>query len=241
VPSRWLSPSSAATPGGKDDVYATFVEEILDGTLAPGRRSRSAPSSNASISRTPIRQVLWRLERDDLVEIHPHRGAFVKKMGADDVGDLFQLREALEPLASALAAQRRPEDELVARSLRAFASSRSAEDASASRLVQLGGDLHDAIVRWSGNRMLLRIYGRSTCRRTSCATSCTDRSAPSGCRSGSTWPSSTPSSVGTRRRRTDTCQPTCGARGTAVLEHLFGEVPGPEAARAPNGRSACRR
>lgn len=148
----------AAARADKERVYATLIERILGGELEPGAAlSERSLVERYGISRTPIRQVLWRLERDDLVEIRPHRGAFVKKMGADDIRDLFQLREALEPLACSLAAVRRPSDELRALAL-AFAELEADEQASPSRLVCRGQELHDAVVRWSGNRMLMRIY-----------------------------------------------------------------------------------
>lgn len=142
----------------KEGVYTTLVEQILGGELEPGvALSERSLVERFGISRTPIRQVLWRLERDDLVEIHPHRGAFVKKMGADDIRDLFQLREALEPLACSLAAVRRPSDEVHALQV-VFAELEGDENASVNQLVRQGKELHDSVVRWSGNRMLIRIY-----------------------------------------------------------------------------------
>jgi DNA-binding GntR family transcriptional regulator len=219
--------------GGKDDVHATLVKEILDGTLAPGTPlSERSLVDRFMISRTPIRQVLWQLERDDLIEMHPHRGAFVKKLGIDDVGDLFQLRESLEPLASALAAQRRPEDGVRAVIAR-FRVLEKAEDASASQLVQLGGDLHDAIVQWSGNRMLLRIY-RAIHMQTHLMRNLLHGSL------GSEWVSFREHVAildAIERRDPQAAHGHMSAHlrraREAVLEHLFGQVPGPEAARAP--------
>jgi DNA-binding GntR family transcriptional regulator len=148
----------AAARADKEGVYATLIERILGGDLEPGAAlSERALVERYGISRTPIRQVLWRLERDDLVEIRPHRGAFVKRMGADDIRDLFQLREALEPLASSLAAVRRPSDELRVMKT-AFAELERDEKPSVRQLIRQGQALHDAVVRWSGNRMLVRIY-----------------------------------------------------------------------------------
>lgn len=142
----------------KDAVHQTLVDEIVSGVLAPGTPlSERSLVERFGISRTPIRQVIWMLERDGLVDVHVHRGVFVKKLGATEIIELFQLREALEPLAARLAALHRPADELAAlerRMLEAVAD----ENRSAGQLVELGAELHDAIVRWSGNRMLTRIY-----------------------------------------------------------------------------------
>jgi DNA-binding GntR family transcriptional regulator len=234
-------PGPKGPRAGKDDVYAELVEEILGGRLAPGMPvSERALVERFEISRTPIRQVLWRLERDDLIEVHPHRGAFVKKMGADDVGDLFQLREALEPMASALAAQRRPEAELLELRSR-FRALEHAEETTASRLVSLGGELHGAIVRWSGNRMLLRIYG-TIHMQTHLMRNLLHGSL------GSEWLSFHEHVAildAVERRDAPEAQARMAAHlqrsRTAILEHLYGQVPGYTApARAQPARGDAR-
>lgn len=142
----------------KDSVFQHLTDEIVTGDLAPGTPlPERALVDRFGISRTPIRQVLWMLERDGLVDMHPNRGAFVKKLGAGEVIELFQLREALEPLAAKLAASHRPLHEaLELRSLMLNAAEDAARDTR--ELVSLGAEMHDAIARWSGNRMLQRIY-----------------------------------------------------------------------------------
>lgn len=149
---------SASGRTTKDTVHRVLVREIVEGVLRPGSPlSERALVERFGISRTPIRQVIWQLERDDLVTVHEHRGVFVKKMGADDILELFQLREALEPLAAMLAAAQRPDDAVAALMDRLHDAVGDPER-SAGSLVELGQGLHDALVAWSGNRMLARIY-----------------------------------------------------------------------------------
>lgn len=142
----------------KDSVFQTLTDEIVEGGLVPGTPlPERSLVERFGISRTPIRQVLWMLERDGLVDVLPNRGAFVKKLGAGEVIELFQLREALEPLAALLAATHRPGEEakeLLSRMLEAEADAQR----DTMELVALGAELHDALARWSGNRMLQRIY-----------------------------------------------------------------------------------
>lgn len=149
---------SATKRMSKEQAYRTIVDEIVAGVLPPGTPlSERTLVDRFGISRTPIREVIWQLERDDLVDVHVNRGVFVKKIGAEEIIELFQLREALEPLAAALAAAHRPDDELS--ELTAQLLSADADpDREAKELVKLGESLHDALVRWSGNRMLGRIY-----------------------------------------------------------------------------------
>jgi DNA-binding GntR family transcriptional regulator len=142
----------------KEAVFQALTDEIVSGALAPGTPlPERSLVERFGISRTPIRQVLWMLERDRLVDVLPNRGAFVKKLGVGEVIELFQLREALEPLAARLAATHRPAAEastLLARMLAAEAG----DTRDTKELVALGAELHDALARWSGNRMLQRIY-----------------------------------------------------------------------------------
>lgn len=149
---------SAAKRMSKDRIYRALAGEIVAGELPPGTPlSERTLVERFGISRTPIREVIWQLERDGLVDVHVGRGVFVKKIAAEEIIELFQLREALEPLAAALAASHRPEDELA--ELKDCLLSADADPGRDAReLVKLGESLHDALVRWSGNRMLVRIY-----------------------------------------------------------------------------------
>lgn len=141
----------------KNEVYDTLVAEILSGELPAGSPlSERALVARFGISRTPIRQVLWQLQQNDLVTLHANRGTFVKKLGVHEIVELFELREALEPLACALAATRRPQAEL--ESLQAKFERAASRTSPPDHLVALGGTLHNAIVGWSGNRMLQRVY-----------------------------------------------------------------------------------
>lgn len=142
----------------KDSVFQALTAAIVAGELAPGTPlPERSLVERFGISRTPIRQVLWMLERDGLVDVLPNRGAFVKKLGAGEVIELFQLREALEPLAAMLAANHRPESEAMA--LRVLMlEAESDEGRDVKDLVELGARFHDALARWSGNQMLERIY-----------------------------------------------------------------------------------
>jgi len=142
----------------KDSVFQALTAQIVAGELAPGTPlPERSLVDRFGISRTPIRQVLWMLERDGLVDVLPNRGAFVKKLGADEVIELFQLREALEPLAAMLAAAHRPGHEAAAlREL--MLQAETDERCDVKELVELGANLHDALARWSGNKMLQRIY-----------------------------------------------------------------------------------
>lgn len=75
--------------------------------LAPGSvLNESALMEELGIGRTPIREALQRLRRDELVTILPRRGVFVTSLDIDDLPMLFNSRAVIEPHLAELAARR---------------------------------------------------------------------------------------------------------------------------------------
>lgn len=86
---------------------AALREEILTGALAAGAHLGEVElADRLGVSRTPVREALSRLAAEGLVELHPHRGARVATFSEADLDDIFGVRTALEPRATALAAAR---------------------------------------------------------------------------------------------------------------------------------------
>jgi DNA-binding GntR family transcriptional regulator len=80
-----------------DNVYDTIKSAILRNELKPGTAlSESTLAEQLGTSRTPIREALKRLEKEDLVQIVPRRGVFVTDVSLEDIVATYQLREALE-------------------------------------------------------------------------------------------------------------------------------------------------
>lgn len=62
--------------------------------------------ADLELGRTPIREALQRLAREQLVEIVPRRGIFVSEIDMADLQRLFEMRVPLEVLAVQLAVER---------------------------------------------------------------------------------------------------------------------------------------
>lgn len=91
-----------------DRVYERVREDILDWRLEPGTvLGEVEQAERLGVSRTPVREALARLLADGLVESQGARGLVVSAAGVEDVEALFEVREALETQAAALAARRR--------------------------------------------------------------------------------------------------------------------------------------
>jgi len=86
---------------------------IQSGELAAGAPLRQDElAARFSTSTTPIREALTALAREGLIRQDAHRGAIVFPPTREDIRENFEIRLALEPLASALAAPRRTNDDL---------------------------------------------------------------------------------------------------------------------------------
>lgn len=91
--------SRAAAPLG-EGVYRLLWERIVDRRLRPGQKlSDLRLSRELGVSRTPVREALHRLVSDGIVRIEPNRGFFIVSFSAQDIGDIYDLRAALEALA----------------------------------------------------------------------------------------------------------------------------------------------
>jgi len=72
-------------------------DDVLSGSLASGAQLRQDALAHAfGVSRIPVREALFQLEADGLVQIVPHKGAVVTGLSRAEVDDVFALRVMLE-------------------------------------------------------------------------------------------------------------------------------------------------
>lgn len=90
-----------------DRAYATLLDEIQSGALAPGSVLAEVEQAvRLGVSRTPLREALGRLAADGLVAQQSARVTVVTAVDAGDIRELFEVRRALEEAAARLAAGR---------------------------------------------------------------------------------------------------------------------------------------
>jgi DNA-binding GntR family transcriptional regulator len=94
-----------------DTKAALFAAEairtrILEGLLSPGQRLiESDLMAELDVGRSTIREAFLRLDAEGVVELRHQRGAIVRRLTRRDMKELFDLRERLEGLGAALAAE----------------------------------------------------------------------------------------------------------------------------------------
>lgn len=80
-------------------VAAKLRQEILDGIIPAGEWLRlQSIAERCEVSTQPVREALQQLEGEGLVRIHPNRGAQVRGISRERLVNIFEIREALEPM-----------------------------------------------------------------------------------------------------------------------------------------------
>ncbi|GGX63732.1 GntR family transcriptional regulator [Streptomyces fructofermentans] len=97
--------SSPVTLG--DQAYAAIREAIITGTLKRGEKvTERGLAESLSISATPVREALRRLEQDRLVERTGPRSVRIAQFGKEELREFTMIEDALRALAARLAAEK---------------------------------------------------------------------------------------------------------------------------------------
>ncbi len=90
-----------------EEAYARILERIVCLEMAPGSVVNEARlREEIKIGRTPIREALQRLARENLVRSIPHRGTFVTDVNITDLARITEVRVVIESHAARLAAEK---------------------------------------------------------------------------------------------------------------------------------------
>jgi DNA-binding GntR family transcriptional regulator len=137
---------------------ATFSHDIIDGHFDTDKRLKVRDLARRyGVSPTPVREALQVLHGQGLVEIHPNRGASVRKLTVDQVNQACQINQALESFAARqLAETASPHQVRVLREI--DARHRAAGLAGdVSGLANVGCEFHFTIYRFIRNPFVLRM------------------------------------------------------------------------------------
>ncbi|UVO12616.1 GntR family transcriptional regulator [Mycobacterium sp. SVM_VP21] len=86
-----------ATVNSAHRAHALIRAGILSGEFPAGvMLSESTLAASMSMSRTPVRAALGRLQDEGLVRIYPKRGALVRELTVDEIRESDQVRHAFE-------------------------------------------------------------------------------------------------------------------------------------------------
>jgi DNA-binding GntR family transcriptional regulator len=145
----------------KHDVYEDIKKQIVQEKLLPGQWLVERDLCQTyGLSRTPIREILWKLCADGLLHQESNRGFTVRRLSLEQILEVFQMREAVEGMAARLACSKG--DEVFRSMIREIKKKIERVDIEKDVIggIQLGRKLHNAVVEAAGNALMSEIYER---------------------------------------------------------------------------------
>lgn len=148
-------------PSRAEEVYAQLKKDIADFRLVPGDRfSEHDICNRLAVSRTPVRQALFRLQQEGLVEVMFRSGWRVLPFDFDKFDQLYDLRMVLETTAAQRLCQHGAGEssplleELKERWL-VPAAERSSD---ATQVAAWDEAFHETLVKAAGNTEMARVH-----------------------------------------------------------------------------------
>jgi DNA-binding GntR family transcriptional regulator len=157
--SATMTPLPAARANLAEQVYASLKSEIQDFQLVAGDRFSEAELGNRlGVSRTPVREALFRLRTEGFLDVEPKLGWFVKPIDFAKLEQLYDLRIVLE-LASVQRLCVRVEGSAPLDALKDIWLVPVAERLSDPRQVGANDEqFHASLVRAAGNDEMARVH-----------------------------------------------------------------------------------
>ena len=138
-------------------VRETIRMAILNGQLVGGTRLvQSDLASQLSVSTTPVREALRDLASEGLIRIDPHHGGVVSELDEDDLREVYQIRQRIEPLALEVAMPLLT-DEIIDRCEALHEAMSAAPDSA--EWVNLNRQFHMTIYEASNHKRLVAMVG----------------------------------------------------------------------------------
>jgi DNA-binding GntR family transcriptional regulator len=81
-----------------DWVAATLQKAIRNDHFESGEKlDQDLIAEELGVSRTPVREAITKLQHEGLLEVLPHRGAFIAEISRRDIREVYESRRLLEP------------------------------------------------------------------------------------------------------------------------------------------------
>jgi DNA-binding GntR family transcriptional regulator len=138
-------------------IASQIFTDIVNNKLLPGEKVIEERYANHfNTSRAPVREALYILENEGMIERIPKRGAFVKKYNMQDLCDLFEVRGSLEIMAFQRLKFPLQEDQV--KEINQILE--DMKTATLEEYAKLNNDFHFKILSLSGNEIFKNIYLR---------------------------------------------------------------------------------
>jgi DNA-binding GntR family transcriptional regulator len=145
----------------RDDIRDQLISDILNGRLAPGDRIvETRIAQKLGVSQAPVREALRDLELFGFIVSSPFRGAIVRRLGVEDLLQLYPIRAVLEGLAAREAVAHIRESDLKRLQKLIIKMRQTAARGDTRGNVDADFAFHKIIVDASGNWLLKQMWER---------------------------------------------------------------------------------
>ncbi|WP_426356919.1 GntR family transcriptional regulator [Pseudocolwellia sp. HL-MZ19] len=154
------NPTHLAAVTTADKVYEQLLQQIVNGTIAPGSKiSEPELSKKFEISRSTLREALNRLEKCHLIERKANVGSRVVDCSIEGLLELYITREALEGMACRQAAMNMTDDEILSmkQMLKDHSNQQDLKDGISYYQEEGDVDFHYKVILGSHNQQLINI------------------------------------------------------------------------------------
>lgn len=145
-------------PTAQEFVLGELRRGIVSGELRPGEQIRQdALAERLGTSRVPLREALKILEGEGQVAYHPHRGYFVAELSADDLTEVYRIRELLEDEAVRVALPLLDDDDVAAMRLAMQAIEAAADADDIPGMTRANREFHFLLIERANLPRLARL------------------------------------------------------------------------------------
>jgi DNA-binding GntR family transcriptional regulator len=143
---------------GRDRAYQYLRGTVLSDPAVSGTFiNEQAVATEVGVSRTPVREALLMLAAEDLVQLVPHRGAFVAPVPGREIAEMMQARGVIECWAATTSME--SGDAPVESMAKVLDQQRAiVEIGDAKEFIELDSQFHALLVDAAGNSVLGRLY-----------------------------------------------------------------------------------
>lgn len=142
-----------------DDVYQAIKVDILSNKLPPGTTLDEVKlMARFGVSRTPVREAIRRLISDELVDMEPHRSAYVKSLTFESITEFFEAYQLIQRTVFILSADRIGSEQVTAISKieKKITAALKAQDVKAIR--KLNDEFYGSVAAGCCNKFLYKLY-----------------------------------------------------------------------------------
>lgn len=141
-----------------DEIYAQILQAIQNGTITPDDRIiQEKLAEEFGISRTPVREALFRMEQEGILAVAGRGGFKIRTIGTDEITELYKARCSIEGFAARLLAQRN-DKALNTRLRETIAKAEDLKNETVKAYFSANLTVHRTIVEASENRFLLEFF-----------------------------------------------------------------------------------